>query len=138
MEALLTERLLASHRITSLIGRTERARIYWDDLPQREALPAVILRKIFTGRNRTLRGRIGNTESRVQVDCWAGTRAEAIALREAVILTLDELVDPPLQAALNDDPPDFHEPATGPDAARRTALYRASLDVQLWHDPNAA
>lgn len=137
MEAALTAHLLATAGVTSLLGGQADTRIYWDGLPQNDALPALILRKIYTGRFRTLKARIQNTENRIQLDCWAATRAEAIALREAVILALDELTEPPLQAALNDDPPDFHEPATGPDGARATALYRASLDVQLWHDPNA-
>lgn len=138
MKALLTAHLLATAGVTDLVGGADLARIHWDTLPAADAIPAVILTKIFTDRSRLYAGRIGQTLNRVQMDCWAATRLEADALRDAVLDAIGGLTSPPLQfARLEGDPPDRVQVATGPDAARATSLYAASLDVQLWHDPNA-
>lgn len=142
MEALLTAHLLASTGVLALTGGirdgelTGLARISWDTLPITDALPCVILHDLGTsGRDYSFNGRTGLIEYLLQLDAWAGTRVDAIALRTALVAALDTLRAPPLQAFIVRDH-GATELATGPDAARNTDLHRRSLDVQLWFDPN--
>lgn len=129
MEELLTAALMASTALTGLVGD----RVHWKKLPDRAALPSVILHRYGAERVNTLAGRSPTTGWRVQFDCWAGTDEAAGAVRDAVLAVLDELTEAPLQVVLNADPPDYWSPGEGPDADRSTDLYRQSLDAQVWH-----
>lgn len=135
MEDALTAALMGSSALTALVGE----RIHWKKLPDRAALPAVILSRSGVGRFQTMGGLSPTTTSRVQFDCWAGTDEQAGAVRDAVLEVLRPFMvradnaAPGLQVALNADPPDYWSPGEGPDADRSTDLYRQSLDAQVWH-----
>lgn len=132
MEELLTAALLASASVTALVGE----RVQWRKLPVAEALPAVILHQVASsGTDYTMGGRSLLTAYAVQIDCWAGTMAEALAVRRAIEAwagPLRPLRDPPLQVFVTRHHAAW-DPATGPDASRSTDLYRASLDLDAWH-----
>lgn len=130
MEELLTAALMGSTGLTTLVGD----RIHWRKLPESARLPAVSMFRITARRDSTQAGRVPTTAWRVQIDGWAGSDAEASAVRDAVIAVLDTLRRPPLQALLEDDPPDGWTPGE-PDTDRATDIYRASVDVTLWHSP---
>lgn len=143
MEALFTTWLNAQTAILALTGGianselTGRARIHWDALPQPGALPALIVHEQGgASDDYTFRGRVSLTENFLQLDCWAGTRAEAIALRVALTDALDTLREPPLQAFILRRH-SGRDLITGPDANGVSAFHRASLDIRLWHDPSA-
>ncbi len=135
MEAALRTLLLANAALTALIGG-DAPRITWNKRPQAKALPAIVLNGPWSsGREYHLGGRDSQGRFWVQMDCWAATMADAIAVREALLAVLDTLKTEPLQAfeVIRDHASwDF----TGaPDAARSTDLYRASLDVRVVHTP---
>lgn len=132
MEDILTAALLQASGLTDLVGD----RIHWRKLPQTARLPAVSMFRIAAERDYVQAGRVPTTRWRVQIDAWAETDTEASAVRDQVMAVLDTLRRPPLQAFLNDDPPDGWTPAE-PGSDRSTDVYRASLDVSLWHSPPA-
>lgn len=140
MEELLTAALLASASVTALVGGTDAPRIYWKKLPSADALPALILHEIpSSSPDYTMGGRSALTAYAVQIDCWGGTMAEALALRRAVEAwegPLRPLRAPPLQVFVTRHHAGW-DPATGPDASRSTDLYRASVDLDAWHTADA-
>lgn len=67
MEAALTDHLLASAALVALVG----SRITWDERPQGDVLPAVVLQWIDGVPEYSDEGFAGLTASRLQIDCWA-------------------------------------------------------------------
>lgn len=131
MEAALTAALLASSGLTAVFGN----RINWEQLPDREAVPALILHPIPSGADTYVQaGRVPMTETVIQFDCWASTKAAALAGREALIAFLAPLAagPPPLQAWIERRHSAW-QPAPSPGADRATNLSRASLDVRFVH-----
>jgi len=131
MEELLTAALLGSTSLADLID----GRVGWNRLPVAEAVPAVILHQIpSSGADYTMGGRSRLTAYAVQVDCWAGTLAEALAVRRAVEAwagPLTALRAPPLQVFVVRHHTGW-DLAKGPDTARAADLYRASADLDVW------
>ena len=83
----LRARLIAAAPVTALVGQ----RVYWVDRPQASALPAITLQTISEARRQHMKGFDGLDVSRVQIDCWATSYAQAQALQEAAIAaTIDE------------------------------------------------
>ena len=80
MEAALLAKLLASSGVTALVG----ARINWARRPQGEPLPAIVLHRIDGAPDVHHGGLSGLIESRVQVDCWAGSYKAAKQTARAV------------------------------------------------------
>lgn len=83
MEGALRARLLAASAVTNIVSQ----RIYWDDRPQSEPLPAVVLSTPSDVRPQHLKG-FDLPETLVQVDVLGTTFAQKKALKEAVIATL--------------------------------------------------
>jgi hypothetical protein len=73
-------RLLAMSPVTSLVA----SRVWTGILPQEPAVPAAVVTEISEVPGTHLRGPMATTESRVQVDAWATTKASADALAEAI------------------------------------------------------
>lgn len=132
MEAALTAHLLAWSALVAAVTTSDGVQINWDKLPERESVPALILHDLaFGGPLYTMRGRSRVEGRGVQFDCWAQTKAEAIALRGLLLPALDALFDRPLQVFVQR----FHgswDAGAAPDVNRSTDLYRASLDGQVW------
>lgn len=61
------------------------ARIYWEVRPQGSALPAIVLTGVSADRRQHMAGPMATQGNRVQFDCMAATKGEAIDLRAAVI-----------------------------------------------------
>lgn len=80
MEPALLAKLLASSGVTALVG----ARINWARRPQGEPLPAIVLHRIDGTPDVHHGGPSGLIESRVQVDCWAGSYKAAKQTARAV------------------------------------------------------
>lgn len=136
MEAALRALLLADAALAALIGGPSAPRITWNKRPAGKPLPAIVLNGPWSsGRAYHLGGRDPQGRFWTQMDCFAGTQAEAIAVRDALVAVVDTLTTEPLQAfeILRDHA--SWDTAPGPDAARSTDLYRASLDVRVVHTP---
>ncbi len=125
--------LLASSALTDLVGD----RVKWERLDQDSQLPGVVLLQAASRpRSYTQKRRVPLTAYIVQIDCWAETSTEASAVKAAVIAVLDGLKTRPLQAFIEADRSGW-SPAAGPGAENTSDLYRASLDVRLWHHETA-
>jgi hypothetical protein len=135
MEEALRAALLASAGVAALIGD----RIAWGLRPQGQPLPAISLTRVTGGYDYTLAGRVPTTRSLVQIDCWAGSYADAKGLGRAVLVALDTLNVAPFQGAFVEDERDDAEDTAAPQRAsagadRATEIHRTSLDVRVVHD----
>ena len=63
-------------------------RVWSDLLPQKPALPAAVLSLVSGDRDVTLEGWHGVAAQRVQIDAWATTRAQAVALGQAILAVM--------------------------------------------------
>lgn len=128
-EQALRQRLLDDAAIGAIVG----SGVDWSKRPQDRPLPWLGLRLVSDPRPQDLKGFVGRRQSRVQADCWAATRAEAVALREAAIACLVPAGE-------------FHgvrfgrgfiaEPGAR-DLGQHTEagfVHRDSLDFLIWHD----
>jgi hypothetical protein len=130
MKEALLSKLLGALGVTGLVGD----RISWALRPRRDALPAIALHLISAPRDYHMAGPSGLVTSRVQVDCWAQSAANATAVSRAVnaaIGGMRETVDGvEFQGAFLETETDMtdDEGAT-PDEV----LYRVSMDFFIWH-----
>lgn len=83
-EVALVARLLADPGVTALIGD----RVEWDDLAPDSPLPAIMLQLISDGRTQNHDAVDAFSGDRVQVNCIARTKAEAVALSDAALAVL--------------------------------------------------
>ena len=127
MEELLTSYLLASAPVTLLVDES----VSWNVRPQIETVPAVVLTRISGDRDYNFAGPSGLVQSRIQIDCWAVTHSDAIAVSRAVRTALsgarfsDTGVE--VQGTFLDTERHFYEE----EEAER--FHRVSLDFILWH-----
>lgn len=82
MQEALTALLLADTAIAALTGDGDR--IYWNVGEQGKPDPMAILYLISGVPDYHMQGPSGLVESRVQIDCRAGTAADALALARAI------------------------------------------------------
>lgn len=80
MEEELLALLAADAAVAALVG----TRIEWGARRQGAAMPDILLRRIGGGPGETLAGTDGLVVTRVQVDCYAATYAQALAVGRAV------------------------------------------------------
>lgn len=80
----ITFRLLNSAAVTDIVGN----RVNWGERPQGEPFPALTLQVVSDPRPSHLKGLDGARPTRLQVDCWAETLLQSLALASAVIATL--------------------------------------------------
>lgn len=88
IETLIYNTLLASTAITRIVG----TRIYALEVPEDTTLPALSYRIVSAVSSPTF-ATSGMTRYRVQINCWALSYAQAVALRDAVISSLDGYTD---------------------------------------------
>lgn len=79
----LRARLVADSAVAAIVG----TKVYWTLVPQGTALPYIRMQTVSDPRPEHLRGYQSARQTRVQVDCFAGSYATARALAEAVIAT---------------------------------------------------
>jgi len=114
-------RLTAHAGTSALIG----SRCYPDLMPQNPTLPAVVYSEISNPR--ISEGSLDLFRVRMQIDCWASSRAGANALRAQARSALrgyaDKAAGVGVIGMLDDDGFADREP--------ETALFRASFDVMV-------
>lgn len=67
------------------VGALVSTRIYWELRPQGSALPAIVLTGVSGDRRQHMAGPMATQGNRMQFDCMAISKAQAIDLRAAVI-----------------------------------------------------
>lgn len=85
MEDALTTRLLASPALSALVGN----RITWGERVKKEPLPAITMLVVSPGRNYVHGGADPTGNPRIQFDCYGSTSAQAKAVADALIATLE-------------------------------------------------
>ncbi|MGE0294967.1 MAG: DUF3168 domain-containing protein [Hyphomonadaceae bacterium] len=129
MEDSLNAALREDAAVGAIVGAGASARVYPLVLPQSVNLPAVTYQRISTPRvvTTTLSGPNARVNCRMQVDCWAGTFAQAKALSSAVraaLLSADSFT------AIAIDNRDLYEPG---DRADGLSIFRSSADYSCWY-----
>jgi len=84
METQLRTRLLNDATVSAIVG----IKVHWGVRPQGEAYPSLVLTIVNDPRPQDYQGNINHRATRVQADCYGLTRAQAVALREAVIAAI--------------------------------------------------
>lgn len=121
MEEALIAHLLADSGVAALAG----TRVYPVLRPQGEPLPAITVTRITGGPGYTLEGSDELADSIAQVDCWAGTYADAKLLARAVKAAAAGVAG--VQGVFID---------AERDSVARPAnenIFRTSIDLRVWH-----
>jgi hypothetical protein len=129
ISAVLRDALKAAPTVNDPVG----GRIYRDERPQGDPLPAIVIQLISDPRPLTFSGLQSVRRARLQVDCLATRRGVADDLAEAVIAAIDgralaalpEVESARVVDVRNDSSRD--SPAT---------TFRTAIDVMVWHYPS--
>ena len=87
MEDALTSYLLGQTALTTLVGQ----RITWDERPQLEALPSVILTVASAPIDYHHGGRANLQRARVQADVWGIRPSQVLAIKRALITAVEAM-----------------------------------------------
>lgn len=114
------------------VGAIAGDRIYALVLPQGVVYPAIRWQRISTPRLKSTSGPSGRARPRFQIDCYAGTHAEALSLAAAVRAALDGFSGTVAAVVISssgaeDEGSDF-EPDVG-----ASGVYRERLDFLISH-----
>lgn len=77
--------LLTNANPSGALGLIIGDRLFPDDLPQRPSYPAAVYHVISAPRGYTMDGQDGATPFRFQVDLYATTKSEVVAMRRALL-----------------------------------------------------
>lgn len=77
-------RLKADGAVAAMVG----TRIDWGIRPQRDPYPSVVMTVVSDPMPQDYKGLIAMRRTRVQIDCYAEERAQAVSLRGAVIAAI--------------------------------------------------
>ena len=128
MEEALRAYLLTQSGVSSVVFD----RAYWNVRPQGAALPALVLQVIDRSPAYTMDGNAALAETRVQIDCYGTTYAQAKTLARAVRAPLDgkRFTQSSIRfEAFRLDERDLSEAGT----TEAERVHRISLDFQIWH-----
>lgn len=126
METQLRARLKADSAVAAIVG----TRINWGVRPQGEAYPSLVLTLVSDGRPQSMGGLIECRETLVQFDCYGTTRAQAAALREAVIAAITPAATVSGVKFIRS----FVDTVRNLDAHTDTGIvFRDSVDARVWH-----
>jgi hypothetical protein len=136
IEEAVTNRMLATNAITTLIGSGSAARLYPLVVPQTAALPAIAYQKISSPKEQAHTGSSHLARSRIQFTCEAGDYATvkrlAIAVKQcwdsfAGIVSLSTTDSLNIQGCAVDNDVD----SASEQGAAVSPVVR--LDVLIWH-----
>jgi hypothetical protein len=129
MEEALIAKLLATPGVAGLAG----TRVYPGSRPQGSPLPALVFSLIDGMPLYADDGEVGLAQSRVQIDCWADSYADAKTLARSVKAALSGFVGMSggvdFPTIFIDAERDLRE--GGSNAAEY--LFRTSIDFIVWH-----
>lgn len=129
ISAVLRDALKSAASVTDQTGD----RIYRDERPQGDPLPAIVILLVSDPRPLTFSGPQSVRRARLQIDCLAARRGIADDIAEAVISEIDgralarlpEFESARVIDVRNDSSRD--SPAT---------TFRTAIDVMVWHHPS--
>ncbi len=129
ISAVLRDALKAAPTVSEPVG----GRIYRDERPQDDPLPAIVILLVSDPRPRTFSGPQSVRRARLQIDCLARSRGVADELAEAVINAVDGhalAALPTVESARVVD--------TRNDSSRDSpaTTFRTAIDVMVWHYPS--
>lgn len=119
-------------RAASAVEEAAFGRIYRDERPQGDPLPAIVILLVSDPRPLTYGGPQSLRRARLQIDCLAARRGAADDLAEAVITAIDgrALANVPRVESVrvidvrNDSSRDSP-----------TTTFRTMIDLMVWHHP---
>lgn len=130
LTAVIRDALRSSTDIQPLVAQ----RVYRDERPAGDPLPAIVLLLISDPRPRTYSGQQSLRSARVQIDCLADSRGLADAIGEALIAAVDghALADrPSIESAriinVRNDSSRL--------VAATSTTFRTAIDLMVWHHP---
>lgn len=129
MEEALRSLLVAASAVTELVS----TRIYWQQAPQSVTGNFINLSRISGVRGYTMQGDDQFTESRVQVDCWAGKYSEAKLISRAVVNTVSGFLGTQSGVRIGGIFVDSERDDSTQNAGGSNERYRCSLDLIIWH-----
>lgn len=122
----MEEALRALLRGDSAVAAFVEARVDWGLRPQGQTVPAISLWRVAGGDGYTFDGPDGQTESVVQVDCWAADYSAAKRLARAVKALVSGQSAQGLTLFVRAERDGYEDdPAS--------LLFRTSLDLTVWH-----
>ncbi len=114
-----------------LLGATAAAtRVYWMDRPQASTLPAITLQTVTGERPQTYGGFQDTRFSRVQMDIWATSYAEARAILEAAVAAIAPRI---IANGITFDRMQFEGERDLLERLETQTIYRTSIDLMIWH-----
>jgi hypothetical protein len=117
-----------------LLGATAAGqRVYWVQRPQESQLPAITLEVVSGDRPRTYSALQVTRSPRIQMNVWAATYAEAQAILEAAVTTLE-----PGRTTSNGiffDNIEFEGEGDAPERLGTTDIVHKRIDLIVWHQP---
>ena len=126
IKAALISQMLGDHSVFGIVG----SRITPPPRPQGEIAPAIVVRTIVDLLPPIYRGRQELIASRVQIDCWATSAEQAVALGKAVLAALAQ----PFSAAGQRVEGSFVLAARDDgEAITNGYIHRRILDLRVWH-----
>ena len=126
METALRARLKADTAVTAITQE-----IHWNAKPQKAPYPAAVLLVVFDGRSQNMSGFDGYRETRVQIDCFAETKPDAVALREAVIAAITPAATQSGVSFLRAQQITVVDRGTNTEVG---FIYRELIEASIWHD----
>ena len=128
MEGALLARLMADAAVAALVG----TRVYWEDRPQEDALPAITLQVIPSKRVQHMTGFQRLQLTRVQMDVWAESYESKKAVAEAAIAAVTPRAT---VGGVRFDRAIIDRDGDLPARAGETSIRRRSIDLGIWHSP---
>lgn len=126
MQAALRARVMAA--TTAIVA----GRVYWVDRPQGATLPSITLQTVSGDRPWTYDGLQEFRDSRVQLDVWAVTYAQARTITEALVTALSP---PNISNGINFDHINFENEVDQLERLETQNIYRTRMDLLVWHKP---
>jgi len=116
--------LLRSHApLTALVG----PKVFWDERPQRQRLPAVVMTLISDGSEHSIDGPDNLSTARVQIDCWSKTQKQKIAIAKVIRKYLGHLSQGVIDNTIHLQTRDGREG----EKDQAGIVYRRSLDFNI-------
>lgn len=128
MQGALRARLIGDVAVAALVA----SRVYWVERPQGAGLPAITLQTVSGSRPRHMAGLQDLRPTRVQLDAWAESYADARRVAEAVVAALaahhsaNGIVFRPMG---------FENERDLIERLGTKSIHRTTLDLIVWHSP---
>lgn len=127
METALRSRLKDDAGVSAIVG----SRVDWSVRPQGTSSPCVVMRVVADERSQHFAGFNDYRPTRVQIDCYAATRAVAVSLRDAVIAAV---VPEATKSGVNFLRAFINTVLDRGDQTETGFIHRELIDLTIWHD----